>query len=496
MYSAFRIPHLSGGRLKNARYHTDVPKTMTDTRRSPDVGRILIVEDDRPQADAIAEALDRVGHSSVVVTEPRRALDLLANDNFALVVTDLVMHEVDGMEILRRAKQADPRVEVIVVTGHGTIETAVQAIRDGASDFITKPLNVAELRDRVAKALEHQRLVRQTEQLSAQIQERFGFEGIIGQSAGMRRVVQTLRQIAPTDATVLIEGESGTGKELVAKALHNNSPRKDRNFVALNCAALSEGILESELFGHEKGSFTGAVTSRKGRFEHADGGTLFLDEVGDMPMATQIKLLRVIENREIVRVGSNDPRRVDVRLVSATNRSLEDLIKAKQFREDLYFRLKVVRIVLPPLRDRREDIPLLTEFYLHRLAAEHAKPVTGITPEALRVLAAYAWPGNVRELINTLETMIVLAQKPILDVADIPPEIRPAAGAAPQAELRPGMTLGEAERLLIERTLEMTKGNRSQAAAILGIGQRTLYRKIKEYGMGGVGADEPEPQEE
>ena len=469
---------------------------MTNPTRAADVGRILIVEDDRPQADAIAEVLDRVGHASVVVTEPRRALDLLGSDSFDLVVTDLVMHEVDGMEVLRRAKQTDPRVEVIMVTGHGTIETAVQAIREGASDYITKPLNVAELRDRVAKALEHQRLLSRTADMSAQLQERFGFEGIIGQSGLMRRVIQTCRQIAPTDATVLIEGESGTGKELIAKALHNNSPRKDRNFVALNCAALSEGILESELFGHEKGAFTGAVTARKGRFEHADGGTLFLDEVGDMPMATQIKLLRVIENGEIVRVGSNDPRRVDVRLLSATNRNLEDLIRAKQFREDLYFRLKVVRIVLPPLRDRREDVPLLTEHYLKRLAAEHSKPVTGITPEAQRVLDAYAWPGNVRELINTLETMVVLAQKPVLDVADIPPEIRPSAAPPPEAGLRAGMTLGEAERQLIERTLEMTKGNRSQAAAALGIGQRTLYRKIKEYGMGGVGAEEPEPTEE
>jgi len=456
---------------------------MADLKHTAEPSRILIVEDDRPQADAVAEALQRVGHSCVVVTEPRRALDLLEDDGFDLVITDLVMHEVSGMDILREAKRLDPESEVIVITGHGSIETAVQAIQDGASDYIAKPLNLGELRDRVAKALEHRRLVRRTEQLASQLQERFGFEGIIGQSASIHRIIQICRQIAPTDATVLIEGESGTGKELVAKALHNNSPRKEGNFVALNCAALSEGILESELFGHEKGAFTGAFTSRKGRFEHANGGTLFLDEVGDMPMATQIKLLRVIESREIVRVGSNDPRRVDVRLISASNRRLEDLVKAGSFREDLYFRLKVVRILLAPLRDRREDIPLLTDHYLRRLAQEHGRDVRGITPAAQAVFNAYDWPGNVRELINTLETMVVLAHSEMLDVPDIPAEIRPAAAAGAASGLAPGISLQQAERILIERTLEMTGGNRQQTAQTLGIGERTLYRKIKDYGL-------------
>jgi len=467
---------------------------MPDKLQTGDHRRILIVEDDRPQADAVAETLQRMGHTCVVVTEPRRALAIIDDDGFDLVVTDLVMHDVDGMEVLRAAKRSDPAVEVIMVTGHGTIETAVQAMREGAYDYITKPLNVSELRDRVAKALEHRHLVSRTEQLSEQLQERFGFEGIIGQSPAIRRLIETCRLIAPTDTTVLIEGESGTGKELIAKALHNNSPRREHNFVALNCAALSEGILESELFGHEKGAFTGALASRKGRFEHAEGGTLFLDEVGDMPVATQIKLLRVIENREIVRVGSNDPRKVDVRLVSATNQKLDELVKAGKFREDLYFRLKVVRIVLPPLRDRREDIPLLVEHYVRRLAAEHGKAVTGITPEALRALAGYNWPGNVRELINALETMIVLAPSPMLGVGDIPAEIRPAGRPEPPQAVTPGATsLEEAERILIEQTLASTGGNRHQAAGILGIGQRTLYRKIKELGLAKPG--EPEPAE-
>ena len=456
---------------------------MADKTQATDRARILIVEDDRPQADAINEALARVGYACVVVTEPGRALDLLEDNGFDLVVTDLMMHEVDGIEILQEAKRADATTEVIVITGHGSIETAVQAMRDGAWDYITKPLNLGELRDRVAKALEHRRLVNRNRQLTAQLQERFGFEGLIGTSAAMHRIIETCRQIAPTDTTVLIEGESGTGKELVAKAIHNNSPRADANVVGLNCAALSEGILESELFGHEKGAFTGAVASRKGRFEHADGGTLFLDEVGDMPMPTQIKLLRVVENREIIRVGSNEPRQVDVRLISASNRSLDGLVKTKAFREDLYFRLKVVRIVLPPLRERREDIPLLTDHYLHRLAEAHGKTVAGITPEVQAVLNAHDWPGNVRELINTLETMIVLARSETLDVHDIPAEIRPAAGETAAEGLTAGMSIEDAERVLIERTLDETGGNRQKTSEILGIGERTLYRKIKQYGL-------------
>jgi len=455
---------------------------MADEPETRDRGRILVLDDDRPLADAIAETLQRAGHTCVVVTEPRRALEIMQTDGFDLVVTDLVMPGADGMEILRLAKQLDPDIEVIMVTGYGTIPTAVEAIREGASDYITKPLNVGELRDRAAKALEHRRLLRRNEQLD----ERFGFEGIIGHSPAIRRVIQVCRQLAPTDTTILIEGESGTGKELVAKAIHNNSKRRNSNFVALNCAALSEGILESELFGHEKGAFTGALSTRKGRFEHADGGTLFLDEVGDMPTATQIKLLRVIENGEITRVGSNDPRRVDVRLISATNQDLDQLVEKGSFREDLYFRLKVVRVYLPPLRERRDDIPLLIEYYLSRIAREHGKPVEGITPEAQRVLGAYDWPGNVRELINALETMVVLSEKPVLDLADIPPEIhRGAASSGTDAAdaVQAGMTLQEAERILIERTLRTTGGNRQQAARTLGIGERTLYRKIRQYGL-------------
>jgi len=447
--------------------------------------RVLIVEDDSAQADAIAEALQRVGHECVVVTAPRRALNIIKNGEFDLVITDLVMHEIDGMEILRVAKREVPEVEVIMVTGHGSIQNAVEAMREGAYDYITKPLNVEELRGRAAKALERKELRYQKRRLQAQLDERFGFEGIVGNSPQMRRVIETARQIAPTTAIVLIYGESGTGKELLARAIHNNSPRKRGNFVALNCAALSEGILESELFGHEKGAFTGAVAARKGRFEYADGGTLFLDEVGDMPAATQIKLLRVIEDGQVMRVGSNVPIQVDVRLISATHTNLEKLIEENRFRKDLYFRLKGVTLSLSPLRERREDIPLLTEYFIKMLAERHTKPITAITPEAQRTLSAYRWPGNVRQLRNTVETMIVLASSDRLDVSDIPDDIHPSEGpVAVQVPIIAGITLEQAERELIRNTLEMAGGNREKVAQMLGIGQRTLYRKLKQYDLG------------
>ena len=449
-----------------------------------DKATILIVDDDRNHADAVAEALERAGHECVVVTAPSRAAGILEARNFDLVITDLIMADIGGLDILRATKAASPTTEVIVITGHASVATAVEAIKQGAYDYIEKPLNVELLRDRAAKALERRRLVARTAELAAQIDERFGFNGVIGNNPQMRRIIETARQIAPTNATVLITGESGTGKELLARAIHNNSPRRHRNFVALNCAALSEGILESELFGHEKGAFTGAAVARKGRFEYADGGTLFLDEVSDMPPATQIKLLRVLEDGQIMRVGSNEPIKVDVRLVSATNRDLSQCIAEKTFREDLYFRLKVVTLTLPPLRNRAEDVPLLVDYFLRMFAERHGKPIRTVTPGCLAALAAYGWPGNVRELRNTIETMVVLAQGETLDVELLPAEISGAAAQAPALSVTGGaVTLEEAERQLIAEALRLTEGNRLEAARRLGIGERTLYRKIKEYGI-------------
>ena len=444
---------------------------------------VLIVDDQRSQADAVAETLERANYDCVVVTAPRRAAAILQGRTFDVVITDLVMSDLTGMDILRQAKAISPGTEVIVMTGYASVETAVEAIKQGAYDYIEKPLNVDVVRDRVAKAVERRRLMQRTEELSAQLDERFGFAGVIGNNPQMRRVIEIAQQVAPTDTTVLIAGESGTGKELLARAIHNNSSRRNGRFVALNCAALSEGILESELFGHEKGAFTGAVTVRKGRFEYADGGTLFLDEVGDMPMTTQIKLLRVLEDGEIMRVGSNEPIRVNVRLLSATNRDLSELIAEKTFREDLYFRLKVVTLALPPLRERLEDVPLLADYFIRSIAERQDKTVQGVSPAVMGALTAYGWPGNVRELRNIVETMVTLARGETLDVDLLPAEIRDATrqgGAAGSSELP---TLEDAERQLIARTLEVCKGNRQEAAVKLGIGERTLYRKIKEYNL-------------
>ena len=344
--------------------------------------RVLVVDDDESHAEAVAESLERVGYDCVVAVTGREGLRLIEEQNFDIVLTDLIMDEVNGMEVLAKAKQELPDAEVVILTGHNTAKAAVLAMQAGATTYLTKPLDIIELRTVADKVSQSQRLARSNIELRRQLNEKFGFEGVVGNSPLMHSVVDRLRQIAPTSATVLITGESGTGKELVAKALHTNSPRRTKPFVALNCAALSENILESELFGHIRGAFTGADRERKGWFEHANGGTLFLDEVGDIPLSTQVKLLRVLESGEIVRVGTTEPVKVNVRLISATNRDLKEAIAAGDFRQDLYHRLKVVSIQLPPLRSRREDIALLTENFVKQFAASHSKPITAMTPAA------------------------------------------------------------------------------------------------------------------
>jgi two-component system response regulator HydG len=352
-----------------------------------------------------------------------------------------------------------------------------------------KPLDLKQLRAVVENAARSQYLRRANAELHRRLDERFGFEGVIGNSPQMLDVVNRLQRIAPTDATVLIQGETGTGKELVAKAIHQNSPRKKWPFVPLNCAALSEHILESELFGHIRGAFTDASSDRQGKFEYANGGTLFLDEVGDMPVPTQIKLLRVLESGEITRVGSNDPVHVDVRIISATNRDLETAIAAGTFREDLYHRLKVVTIRLPTLAERREDIPLLIDYFLKEHTKRHGKAIEGISTAARRRLIAYDWPGNVRQLRNVIESMVVVDFDGVLDIDDLPTELAPSAGeiASPDGQTGlhelVGKSLADLEGLFIGETLKATGGNREEASEMLGIGERTLYRKIKEYGL-------------
>jgi two-component system response regulator HydG len=447
--------------------------------------RVLVVDDDEPHAEAVAESLERVGYECTVATSGRDGLRLIEEQDFDIVLTDLIMDGVGGLEILGKAKQELPDAEVVILTGHGTIKTAVSAMQAGATQYLTKPLDIGELRTVVDKASQTQRLARSNLELQRQLRERFGFEGVVGNSPLMHAVVAKLQQIAPTSATVLIQGESGTGKELVAKALHVNGPRRNKPFVPLVCAALSENILESELFGHVKGAFTGADRERKGRFEHANGGTLFLDEVGDIPLSTQVKLLRALESGEIVRVGTNEPIKVNVRLISATNRDLTEAIASGAFRQDLYHRLKVVSIKLPPLRSRREDIPLLIDYFLKEFAASHGKPVASLTPAARKALMAYSWPGNVRELKNALESMVVIDSDGILDVDDLIEDLQAAAlpggESATGGSNLVGQPLDQIEKYYILETLKLTNGNREEAARILGIGARTLYRKLKEY---------------
>ena len=360
--------------------------------------RVLIVDNDQSHAETVAESLQRVGYECEVATSGTAGAAMIERETFDIVITDLKMADLDGLQILARAKKVLPDAEVIVVTGHGTIPSAVAAMQQGAFNYLQKPLDLGHLRVIAEKASESVRLRRTNVELHRRLDEKFGFEGVIGSSAQMNSVIDRLKRIAPTDASVLIQGETGTGKELVAQAIHQNSPRKSKPFVALNCAALSENILESELFGHIRGAFTDASTDRVGKFEYAHGGTLFLDEVGDMPLATQIKLLRVLESGEITRVGSNDQVRVNVRILSATNRNLEDSIAAGTFRSDLYHRLKVVTIVLPRLAERSQDIPLLIEHFIRQFAKRHHKTIKSMSTAARLKLMAFDWPGNVRRI--------------------------------------------------------------------------------------------------
>jgi len=464
------------------------PETTNADQRTGHAAEVLIIDNDESHAQAVAESLERVGYECHVATSGTQGARMIDEGQFNVIITDLVMNDVDGLAILARAKKELPDAEVILITGHGTVPSAVAAMQQGAFNYLLKPLDINQLRAITEKAAESARLRQANVELKRRLDEKFGFEGVVGDSPQMHEVLERLKRIAPTNASVLIQGETGTGKELVAQSIHQNSPRKNKPFVALNCAALSENILESELFGHVKGAFTDASTDRVGKFEYAHGGTLFLDEVGDMPLATQIKLLRVLESGEITRVGSNDPIKVNVRILSASNRNLEDVIEAGTFRRDLYHRLKVVAIRLPTLRERSQDIPILIDHFIRLFSRKHGKQIRGMSPAARRKLLAYDWPGNVRQLRNFVESMVVVDYDGLLDLDDLPEEL--ADSAAPAAEPSTaslaalvGKPLNELERLFIAETLRATGGNREEAAEMLGIGERTLYRKIKEYGL-------------
>lgn len=468
-----------------------LPKASTTASAGPPI-QVLVVDNDLAHAETMADSLRSIGFECTVAGSGKDAIALLESKTFEIVITDLQMPDVGGLEVLAKARELQPDAEVILVTGHGTIESAVEAMQRGAFNYLLKPLDLKQLRAVVENAGRSQYLRRANAELHRRLDERFGFEGVVGNSPQMHDVISRLQRIAPTDATVLIQGDTGTGKELVAKAIHQNSPRKKRPFVALNCAALSEHILESELFGHIRGAFTDASSDRQGKFEYADGGTLFLDEVGDMPIPTQIKLLRVLESGEITRVGSNEPVKVNVRILSATNRDLEKAIASGSFREDLYHRLKVVTIVLPRLADRREDIPLLVDYFVKEHSKRHQKTIRGISTAARRRLLAFDWPGNVRQLRNVIESMVVVDIDEVLDLDDLPSELAPAAGevssdgAATSSDglhQLVGKSMNDIEAMFIGETLKVTGGNREEAASMLGIGERTLYRKIREYGL-------------
>jgi two-component system response regulator HydG len=454
---------------------------MTDTEPL----RLLIIDDDESHAEVVAESLERVGYQCIIAASGTAGARQIETEDFDLILTDLRMPDMDGMAILRKAKQEQPEAKVVVITGYAEVETAVKAMHEGAADYLKKPVGLAELRAIIDKTADSLRQARALKELRRQLDEKFGFEGVVGNSPKMHEVIKKLKSVAPTSATVLIQGETGTGKELAAKAIHNNSPRKNKNFVALNCAAIAENLLEDELFGHEPGAFTGADRLRKGRFEHANGGTLFLDEVGDLPLSLQAKLLRVIENQEVYRIGSNEAIKVNVRLLSATNRDLEAAVAKNEFRQDLYFRINVYRIKLPPLRERREDIPLLAAHFIKEFNGKHGKNVTSIAEPVRRALSANDYKGNVRELRNAIESMVVQDVDGVLGLDDLQSvegfdRSLPAESAVGPTNLV-GRPLHEVERYFMEEALKLTEGNREEAAKVLGIGERTLYRMIQDW---------------
>ena len=443
---------------------------------------VLVVDDERNIREGLAEALALEGHAVATAGDGEEALDVLGREEVDLVITDLRMPKLAGDQLLKRLTADWPTVPVIILTGHGTIETAVQAMRDGAYDFLTKPVDLERLGLLVQRALATRELSLQYRELREEVERKSQFATVIGRSALMRRVFDRVRQVAPARSSVLITGESGVGKEMVAEAVHFNSPRREKALVKVHCAALAETLLESELFGHERGAFTGAVARKRGRFELAHLGTLFLDEIGEISAGVQVKLLRVLEERKFERVGGEETIEVDVRIVAATNRDLPKAIAAGSFREDLFYRLNVVSIEVPPLRERREDIELLVAAFLKEFSEENGKRVEAIEPKARAALLAFDWPGNVRQLRNTIESAVVLARGPVIGLDDLPMNVRGETGGS-SVSVPVGATLAEAERDLIRATLAREGGNKSRAADILGIGRKTLHRKLQEYGL-------------
>jgi two-component system response regulator HydG len=448
-----------------------------------DKHRILLVEDDLSLGTMLAMELKRRGYDVETAKSGADAAKKLAAAEYDAVVTDLKLGDLDGLEILKRAKARDPRTEVLVMTGHGSIDTAVAAMKAGAFDYLTKPVESEELGMVLAKALEHRSLLHEVERLREEVRGKYSVEGIVYSGPQMNRVLELVSKVAATEATVLIQGESGTGKELIARALHDKSARRNGAFVAINCGALPEGLLESELFGHVRGSFTGADRNKRGLFEEASGGTLFLDEISETTPALQVKLLRALQEGEVRRVGDNHPIKVTGRVVAATNKDLIKLVAEGKFREDLYYRLKVFPIDLPPLRDRAEDILPLAEHFLRKARKKLGGKAAKFSPGAADALRRYRWPGNVRELEHVVERVLIMASGAAVAVGDLPPEMLPGSGAVPAGKSKPAETLEDAEKRHIQRVLASCGGNQVAAAKVLGIARNTLWRKLKAWGL-------------
>jgi DNA-binding NtrC family response regulator len=444
-------------------------------------GRVLVVEDHETERRAISQILKSEGFTVFGAENADKAIGYI-DENIDIVISDLNMGDVSGMDLLQLWKKKQQDTQFVLVSGQATVSSAVEAMKNGAYDYLTKPINTDELILVIRRAIDSQKNVKEIESLRRQLDQRFGLDQIIGQSKLMKDVFSKIQKAAPVDSTVLVLGETGTGKELVAQALHYNSMRKKGPFVAVNAAAVPATLVESELFGHVRGAFTGATDKRMGRFEQADGGTLFIDEIGDFEIGLQSKLLRVLETLTLTPVGGHEDRKVDVRVLAATRQDLRKMVAAGTFREDLYYRLNVVTINLPPLRQRPDDIPLLIEHFLKTMNAKSHGPPKRVSPDVMRKLLSYRWPGNVRELSHALERMMVLAETDMLVEEDLPDEIRESiSGTAPTRDLPTGLTMDELEKLAITKALDACDGNRTHAAQRLNISVRTLQRKLQQY---------------
>lgn len=448
---------------------------------------ILVVDDDQAHRTMLRTLLSGWGYKIVEADDGQVAIEKVHEQAFDMILMDIRMLKVSGLEALDGIKTYNPAIPVIIMTAYSSVETAVEALKKGAYDYLTKPLDFDELRLAMERAMDHSQLKEENRLLRETLGSHFDIQNIIGRSTAMVKLLETVAQVAPSEATVLITGDSGTGKELIAGAIHFNSPRKDGSFVKVNCAAITETLLESELFGHEKGAFTGAHRLKEGRFRQADGGSLFLDEVSEMSLGMQVKLLRALQEREITRVGGEEVIKVDVRVIAAANKDLIQEIESGRFREDLYYRLNVVTLNVPLLRERKEDIPLLAQHFLSTFAEKNRKQIKGFTPQAMDQLLKYDWPGNVRELMNAVERAVVLSRSEYLDEQDLPLVIEDALSdeeKSPSRDAVPAdLPLEDVEKATILKTLESTDGNKSEAARRLGITRKTLHKKLKKYGM-------------